>query len=129
MSKMKDWPKDGSCAKFTDITGPIVAALQFSHYVERTNQDRDIPWNGFPLGKHEQATCLPPDEALTEKQLGIEQGRRIDRECRENSMSIIEMGSEMVQRGLEQIHLANAPIEEVMEKIKEIQEELQNEPN
>lgn len=90
---MKPWPEDDKPAEFSDIANPLVNAIRFAYWLERQNEDIDIPYDGLNIGKDCAATCLPANEVLSAKrlegydpleqiimlavQLGIEQGRRI----------------------------------------------------
>lgn len=101
--KIKDdkWPKDGKPADFSDLVEPVVKALRFCYSMRRKNQGIDVPWNGHNIGRDELVTCFDPLYALSAEmltydkedqgreavevivgialQLGIEQGRRIER--------------------------------------------------
>lgn len=105
MGKAREWPADGSPVKFDFIAEPVVKAMRHCYRMKRRNKDSDAPWSGLPLGRREQASCLNPKEALTAKslayvkedqfrsaveviigvaiQLGIEQGRRMEAQRRE----------------------------------------------
>lgn len=90
---MKPWPENDKPADFSDIADPLVNAVRFAFWLERQNEDVDIPYNGFNIGKDCAATCHPADIVLTKKmledrdplkqiimlavQLGMEQGRRL----------------------------------------------------
>jgi hypothetical protein len=96
---MRKWPEGNKTADFSDIAGPLVAALKFCYTLHRRNRNKNVPYKGFNIGDRQRACCLDADEALTAKnlryndedqgrdavttiislaiQLGIEQGRRI----------------------------------------------------
>lgn len=97
---MKEWPKDPAQAvDFCELVNPIIAAIKFCYDLKRKNEDKDVPYNGYPNGWRERVTTPTPAEWLTTKslkwneedqgrevleviisialQLGIEQGRRI----------------------------------------------------
>ena len=98
---MKVWNSEGKPENFSDLVNPLVDAIKFSYKLERKNEDKDIPYEGFDIGDREQISNLSPDELLKAKslewskddqgrtaleeiigiafQLGIEQGRRIDK--------------------------------------------------
>jgi hypothetical protein len=98
---MMEWPRDpNQCVSFTDITGPLVDSARRLLKVEWDG--KDVPYEGFPLGLEMQAGSFNPDEKLKAEQIryddedqgrdplevmigiavqvGIEQGRRIDRQ-------------------------------------------------
>ncbi len=97
----KPWPKGGKTVSFHEITEPIMNALRFAYSLHRKNEEKDIPWEGLDIGESQKATCFVPDENLSADslafqledqgrtplevivgiavQLGIEQGRRVER--------------------------------------------------
>ena len=100
---MKQWPKDNkSLSSFEELTEPVVRAIRFAYKLERKNSNLDIPWLGYDIGEKEKGTSRSPDKKLSvEKlkyqeeeqgrsaletliglavQLGIEQGRRLQKE-------------------------------------------------
>lgn len=96
---MKSWPKNGSVVPFSELVESVKKALLFGYCMRRKNQDKDIPYTGYCIGKDLLATCLTPEERLKVEslkydledqgrdlidvllglaiQLGIEQGKRI----------------------------------------------------
>ncbi len=96
---MKEWPGNGEPVRFQEIIEPLLEALRFGYKLERQNEGRDIPWNGFNIGKYSSYLCGSPEQQLTATelqrleegpsydlaevlmriavQLGIEQGRRL----------------------------------------------------
>lgn len=101
---MKQWPKDGKpLTNFEQLTEPVIKAIRFAFKLNRKNEDLDIPWSGYDIGRKEQATSLTPDKKLSVEnlkyqeenqgrgaletiielavQLGIEQGRRLQKEA------------------------------------------------
>ncbi len=100
---MKAWPESpNETVMFSDLTEPLVRAVKFAYKRTRKNLNKDIPYEGYDIGKSLKASCLPPDESLIAQnlkwqqedqgrdalevimgiavQLGIEQGRRVERE-------------------------------------------------
>ncbi len=97
----KPWPKDDKTVSFHEVTDPIMEALKFTHSIKRKNTAMDVPWKGLDIGESQKATCFVPDENLTADslafqledqgrtaleviigiavQLGMEQGRRVER--------------------------------------------------
>ena len=105
MIKLKEWPDDGSPARFEKIVVPVARILrQILTKRRRVIPQRNlkIKYSGLRLGKSERATCLDVDELLRPEQLceiyenqgrdvvetivglavqlGIEQGRRLERQ-------------------------------------------------
>lgn len=98
------WPNDGKPVQFEDISLPVVNAIR-QLYRMRFKGYRDVDWRGLDIGASEKACCYPPDKQLSREQLrydsleqgrpplqvlvglavqlGIEQGRRIERERRD----------------------------------------------
>jgi hypothetical protein len=96
----KPWPIDGDTARFEELTKPVCAAIRSAYRLSFRGY-HDIKWSGLDIGDDEKATCFPPDEQLSELhlrydsteqgrpplnvivgvavQLGIEQGRRMER--------------------------------------------------
>ncbi len=74
-----DWPeKSGEPAEFSEIVEPVVKAIRFAYRLKRQNKDKDVPWDGLPIGAWGRATCLHNHEALTKDNLNYdehEQGR------------------------------------------------------
>jgi hypothetical protein len=80
---MSNWPKDGKPASFEELTEPVGKAIRFAYRLARQNKDKDIPWGGLPKGRHELATTLPIDQALSAENLDYslnDQGRDALRE-------------------------------------------------
>lgn len=98
----KPWPKDQSkYVSFEKLADPIRKAIEFAYEIKRKHVHRGIPWSGYDIGRDAKATCFSPHEALGKKcldfnledqdrdvldtiiqvavQLGIEQGRRVER--------------------------------------------------
>lgn len=95
------WPENDEPADFSQIADPIVKAIKFAYKIKRKNENKDIPWHGLNIGKSERATCPGPFDGLSMEnlkwsledqgreaieelvglavQLGIEQGRRIEK--------------------------------------------------
>lgn len=100
MGKSKPWP-DEKPVNFRELVGPVCDAVRFSYDLSRRNEHRSIPWTGHNIGSEELVCSSPPHERLkrselqyNEKeqgrdalevlvgiavQLGIEQGRRMER--------------------------------------------------
>lgn len=96
---MKKWPENNGLAQFSDLVGPIKKAMLFAYNIERKNDGKSIPWNGYDIGEKDKTCCHSPNHALSAEtlrynkedqdsdafdsiltiavQLGIEQGRRI----------------------------------------------------
>ena len=122
---MKEWPKDGTCVMFSDLAGPLRKVLRFGYILKRKNGNKDIPWDGYNIGKKELSTCLNPEEALTAEslafakedqgcdlldaiitiaiQLGIEQGRRMERKETKERNSLKNMTEMMLFEQIEQL--------------------------
>lgn len=96
----KPWPTDGSPVGFTSIIEPLRDAIKQLYTLER-RPFKDVDYKGLEMGQHAKAICFSPCDALTVEnlqyaeedqgrdpmtevlsiaiQLGIEQGRRIER--------------------------------------------------
>ncbi len=97
------WPKDEAAyVLFSDLVDPLRHVVNFAYVLQRQNEGVDIPWVGYDIGNREKATCITPDELFTVDcmkfqdedqgrdvmdlvltlavQLGIEQGRRVERQ-------------------------------------------------
>lgn len=97
----KTWPSDPKkTANFSEILDPLVNAVKATHKIERI-EGIGYDWDGLPNGDRESPISVDPNERLTAKyldwqanyndnsaleiiltlaiQLGIEQGRRLDR--------------------------------------------------
>jgi hypothetical protein len=107
------WPDNGDCLSFELIASAICEAVRFAYKLERQNESKNIPWKGPNIGQRERATCHQPREQLSAEmlafaledqgrdaldeivavalRLGIEQGRRIDRDSVESRMRAIQM--------------------------------------
>jgi hypothetical protein len=107
------WPDDGGCLSFEMIADWICDAIRFAYTLERQNEAKDIPWGGPNIGTRERSTCHQPKEQLSAEmlafaledqgrdaldeivglalRLGIEQGRRIDRDSVERRMRAIQI--------------------------------------
>ena len=96
----KPWPEGGALVHFTELTEPVVRAIEACYSMQPREGilDKGVTWSGLDLGAHELAICFSPDEALSGShlryssedqgrspleeiiaiavQLGIEQGRR-----------------------------------------------------
>jgi hypothetical protein len=106
----KPWPKDGKPASFgEDILPPLLRAIRFAYDLKRRNAGKSVPWNGLDIGEEEKVGCHTPKVKLSRRQLkyseeeqgrdvleeivglavqlGIEQGRRIDRTSTIRSLS------------------------------------------
>lgn len=103
-ARTKKWPAGGEPATFERLVGPVRDALEQAYTMVRKDRRRGIRWNGPPIGEAERAMCLEFDDALRASslkeseidqgrdaldtilgialQLGIEQGRRIERKRR-----------------------------------------------
>ena len=99
--KSKQWPKEGP-VPFRDLATPICDGIRFAYKLSRRNLGRSIPWVGYNIGDRALVRSFPPHEMLrrsqlhyydTEQgrdalevligiavQLGIEQGRRMERQ-------------------------------------------------
>ena len=100
--RSKKWPAGkATTANFTDLAGPIRTALLFAYDLKRKNLSRSVPWTGFDVGEDTKVGSFSPHEALAKDalafnledqghdaldvliqiaiQLGIEQGRRVER--------------------------------------------------
>ncbi len=96
----KPWPKDPcKTVRFSLLTGAVRKAIKFAYKLERKNTKKDIPWTTYDQGG---TTHLSAEETLTKKnldwsledqgidaldeiigvaiRLGIEQGKRIEKE-------------------------------------------------
>ena len=95
-SAPKPWPPGDELVDFDQLVGPLASVLkQAGRWIPKAGR---IKYNGYDIGKKEQATCLSPDfskESLAVArehgetvvdvvlkiafQLGVEQGRRMAR--------------------------------------------------
>lgn len=94
---MKKWPENDKPASFEDVASPFIKAVRFAYNLERKNEGKSIPYNGYDNG---DLACCPGIKTLFNKdslaynlddqgrdaltviiqaaiQVGIEQGRRI----------------------------------------------------
>lgn len=121
---MKKWPQTGP-VRFTDLIDPVRKAIKFAYDLKRKNQTKDIPWRGYNIGKRERCGSPSPDEKLTQKslawvlddqgrdaldeilcvaiQLGIEQGRRVERQDTEGCIDLIGISIDAVRSVLAQL--------------------------
>lgn len=99
---MKQWPEDPTeTVNFEELIGPVREALE-ELYELTLQAGYNFNYEGYDIGQREKATCLSPDELLTETylsyvfddqgrdpldailmlafQLGVEQGRRMTQE-------------------------------------------------
>ena len=112
----KNWPIDGKPANFGEIAPSLFRAMKHCYKLIRQNEDKDVPWGGLPLGEHEKATCLEPQEHLSAEnlkyslenqgrdameeiiglavRLGVEQGRRIIQKEWELSFILLKLKTE-----------------------------------
>ncbi len=96
----KAWPDEKS-VEFDDLCEPVCKALRFAYKLQRQNEGSSIPWTGLDLGQRELVCSPSPDDKLSASslqfddedqgrdalevivaiavQLGIEQGRRMER--------------------------------------------------
>ena len=94
------WPKDG-VADFEDLASPLVSAMRFAYELKRVNAHQDIPYKGYDRSSLLHC-CVPIADKLSAEgmmfdyedqgreaveviielaiQLGIEQGRRMERQ-------------------------------------------------
>ncbi len=121
MSKSKSWPDEGETVCFRDLAEPVCEAIRFAYSLSRRNKRRSVPWTGYNIGKHELACCLPPHRVLMESQLrqdgeqgrdalqgivgiavqlGIEQGRRMERERNSIEDDLVRLLAEGVLENL-----------------------------
>lgn len=99
---MKSWPtKKDEHVNFSDLTEGILHAVRFAYKLTRKNAGKDIPYQGYDIGDDVKAGCPSPDIQLSAEhlryseedqgrepietiigvavQIGIEQGRRLER--------------------------------------------------
>lgn len=111
-NKYIPWPdRDDDTLSFDLLTKPVCEAIRFAYELERRNQDSSIPWSGPDVGR--TSTSLQPKERLDREnleysldhqgrdalreiigiaiQLGIEQGRRLERQSLESELCNIQM--------------------------------------
>lgn len=101
----KQWPEDGSPVDFESLVKPFKKSFRFAYNMRRKNLHKDVPYDGFNLGRSDLACCLPAKEKLNQRnlkysneeqgrdaleeliglvlQVGIEQGRRITKDSLE----------------------------------------------
>ncbi len=106
------WPEDGSTAPFEDLILPIRKAIKAAYSMRRRRAKQDVPYHGYDIGQHVKAGSFGPDEALTAAnlaysnedqgrdaldvilglamQIGIEQGRRIERERIDERLALVK---------------------------------------
>ena len=95
------WPEDGSPAYCGYMIEEIYKAIKFAYNLRRKNKGKDIPYEGFEIGEEEQVGSYCMNEKLSAQnlewqledqgrdamevileglfQLGVEQGRRMER--------------------------------------------------
>ena len=116
---MREWPKDDKPADFEDIINPLVDSVKFAYRITRRNVDKDIPYQGYDIGRDCAHVALGAEaltadnlrdrdenqgrSALTEiisiaVQLGIEQGRRIRSE--NNSIKKLILSGTLAAHGV-----------------------------
>jgi len=120
---MTKWPKDDKHMNFEDLTGPVYKAIKQVYKLTPKDYGERIKWTGPALPKSMEATCLSFEEALTKEQLkydeedqgrdplkvligiavqlGIEQGRRINK--KDVSMDIVISSLEIALRYLKRL--------------------------
>ena len=76
---MKKWPEDETkTVSFRYLVKPVKDAILFAYDIKRKNKGKDIPYNGYDIGKRNKATDFSPDEKLKARNLeysDVEQGR------------------------------------------------------
>lgn len=105
------WPEDGSCADFETLVRGVRDALTFNYRLTRRNRTKDTPYHGHQIG--DLHVCMPVEQMLTAEslayqktdqgrdalesilgiavQLGIEQGRRDERQKHDARRMYIDM--------------------------------------
>ena len=116
------WPKDDKPVRFEELGWTITEAIRFAYRIDRINRDKDIPYDGLPIGKKERATCLEIEEALTSEnlayseedqgrdalveivdcavRLGIEQGRRLYAEEHVQDELLVDAARLMIDKSM-----------------------------
>jgi hypothetical protein len=102
---MKCWPKDETeYVPFEELITPLVKAMHHCYNLKRIHKNVDFKYDGYELSFHEAATNPQADDALSAEtlkwreeehgheafetilqiafQLGVEQGRRLERKSR-----------------------------------------------
>lgn len=109
---MKKWEKGYKPASFEDIQEHIIKAIEFAYKLERQNEGKDIPYEGYDVGMDTKVSNPEAVYALSAKmiefneedqgrspletiiticlQLGIEQGRRINMEKLATKFNLIK---------------------------------------
>jgi len=106
----KAWPTDGSPAKLEeDIVLPLRRAFEQAYTLQRINENKSIRWNGLPSpNENINFNDILAVEAIAEAEendsdalevllniaveLGIEQGRRMERQSLKPSVKLFERG-------------------------------------
>jgi hypothetical protein len=110
---MKNWPADDTeTVYFSDLTKSVADVIRFGYEMKRRNRNKNIPYNGYNTDMEEHAGDFDPVIKLKAKklkyaeedqgrdllieaigiavQLGIAQGRRIQRERMKVGMKLME---------------------------------------
>jgi len=101
---MKKWPEDDTkTVYFSELVDPMIKAIEFGYKMERINEDKDNPYDGYDTEMEEQTTCSNPKETLSVKnlkfsQLGIAQERRMLRNKMEGSMKLMKGALEIYEK-------------------------------
>ena len=118
---MKKWPEDDTkTVYFNELVDPMIKAIEFGYKMERINEVKDIPYDGYDTEMEEQTTCYNPKETLSVKnlkfsledqgrtlleeaigivfQLGVAQGKRILRNSMKGSMKLMKSALKIYEK-------------------------------
>ncbi len=116
---MKEWPKDNKTVSFTELVDSVTSAIRFCYFLRRRNRSKDFDYQGYTQGENEFACCLDPKTLFTAEsleydkkhqgrdalevaiavaiQLGMEQGRRMERQKRNEQLDQLVMSMDLTK--------------------------------
>jgi len=116
---MTNWPKNDKHMHFSELTEPVCRAIRKAYKLTSKDYGEGIKWTGPELPQSMRAGCLPYDELLTRKQLeyseqdqgrdpleeivgiaiqlGMEQGRRLNKTDLEIPLEILDMAVKILK--------------------------------
>jgi len=119
---MKKWPDKNKPIRFSDAIKHVRRLVGQGYDLVRKNRDQDLIYEGYNIGWRELTGCLEPPERFKAEylryseeeqgrdlmdeilglafQLGIEQGRRMQRDKDTTLLAMIDIGMETAQKGL-----------------------------
>jgi len=92
---VQPWPLDGTPGHFETMVLPFVEAIKFAYTMTRTNEGKNIPYDGYDIGRSEKAGSYGPEQTLSAGNLKYSK----EEQCRDALTEILGL---MMQIGIEQ---------------------------